>query len=279
MPGDPPAHQPPCAFIVGDFNVGKSTLINALIRRDLLHTSREEGRAVPTFIGRSGDRHDHFSAMETAGGAVTSRTHEEFLRIRHETGKPAAARALTAACGNTPFRDLLLVDTSGMSSDACESAEITDLRDGDGALLLVVADIEYWAAKHTMEFVSVHQEHFGDRLYVVANKADHLNASEIERIREKAAQRMEDYGIEPAPRFFTLSARLEAARRTSRDEYRNRTKARVRELCDGGFDALRVALYEFEAAQCHRDRPDDMAEWVQSPLATSFIATQEGIPA
>jgi len=276
MPGD---QHPPCAFVVGDFNVGKSTLLNALVRREILHTSREEGRAVPTFIGRNGEAADRFAALGVDGAGVTSKSHEEFLRVRHEGGKAAPARALAAGCATSPFRDLLLVDTSGMSSDACESAEIANLATPESALLLVVTDIEYWASKHTMDFVAFHREIFGERLYIVANKADHLNGGEIERIRAKAAHRLEDYGIEPAPRFFTVSARLEAARRLPRDEYRSRTKPRVRELCDSGFDALRVALYEFEAAHCHRNTQATMEEWLRAPLATSFIATQEGVPA
>lgn len=277
MAATTPAGTPPCAFAVGDFNVGKSTLLNALLRREILHTSREEGRAVPTFIGRNWDSCDRFAALNGDGTTTTPKTHDEFLRIRQGPGQ--SVRALAAGCAASPFTDLLLVDTAGMSSDTCESVEITNLEQQDAALMLVVTDIEYWAAKHTMDFVAFHQEQFGDRLYIVANKADHLNASEIERIQAKATRRLEDYGIDPAPRFFTLSARLEAARRAHRDEYRQRTKARVRELCDAGFDALRVALYEFEAAHARRENAAVMEDWVQAPLASSFIATQEGVPA
>ena len=50
---DPLVHAP-SAFFMGDFNVGKSMLINALLRRDTLYSSNEESRALPTFIGRSG---------------------------------------------------------------------------------------------------------------------------------------------------------------------------------------------------------------------------------
>jgi len=279
MPGDQPANRPPCAFVVGDFNVGKSTLLNALLHREILHTSREEGRALPTFIGRNGDSCDRFAALSLDGATVTPQTHDEFLRTRQEPGRAASAKALSVGCATSPFRELLLVDTSGMSSDTCESTEIAHLDGQESSLLLVVTDIEYWASKHTMDFLAFHQEQFGDRLYLIANKADHLNASEIERIQAKAGQRMEDYGIDPAPRFFPLSARLEMTRRTPRDEYRCRTKARVRELCDSGFDALRVALYEFEASQSQREQPISVDDWVRTPLATSFIATQEGVPA
>jgi hypothetical protein len=146
-------------------------------------------------------------------------------------------------------------------------------------LVLVVTDIEYWAAKHTMDFIAFHQEQFGDSIMVVANKADHLNAQEIERIHQKASQRMEEYGINPAPRFFTISARLEQFRLEPKNEYRCRTKARVRELCDSGFDALRVALYEFEAARGRRFPRPALDAVVSMPLAASFLASHEGVQA
>ncbi len=57
-----------------------------------------------------------------------------------------------------------------------------------------------------------------------------------------------------------------------------RTKRGVRDLCDYGFDRLRVALYEFEAA--HATPPATPLEQVVStPLASSFIdafTPQEG---
>ena len=31
----------PCVFVVGDYNTGKSTLLNALLRQEVLHTSRD----------------------------------------------------------------------------------------------------------------------------------------------------------------------------------------------------------------------------------------------
>jgi GTP-binding protein EngB required for normal cell division len=279
MSGSNQADGHPCAFVVGDFNVGKSALLNALLRREILHTSREEGRALPTFIGRSWESCDRFAALSRDGNQVSAKTHDEFLKIRQEAGLVTPHCALAAGCAASPFNDLVLVDTSGMSSDACESVEIANLSNGEAALLMVVVDIEYWAAKHTMDFVAFHQEEFGDRLCIVANKADHLNASDIERIKDKAATRLEDYGINPTPRFFTLSARLETARRDHRDEYRQRTKRRVRELCDADFDALRVALYEFEAGQARREGNPKADDWIRMPLATSFIATQEGAPA
>lgn len=266
----------PCVFAVGDFNTGKSTLLNALLRQEVLPCSREEGRALPTFITRVTDSHDRFAALHRKDGGLTPRTHDEFLHVRKADEHSAQYKALAAGCVRSPFNNLVLVDTAGMSSDTCESVEIAGLANQEDALLLVVTDIEYWAAKHTMDFIAYHQEQFGDSILVVANKADHLNAGEIERIEHKAVSRMEEYGIHPAPRFLTLSARLELFRREPRNEYRCRTKPRVRALCDAGFDALRLALYEFEAACCRRAPRPGIDAVLQMPLASSFIAVQEG---
>lgn len=267
----------PCVFVVGDYNTGKSTLLNALLRQEVLHTSREEGRALPTFLSRISENHDRFAAVSAKDGSLIPKTHDEFLRLRREEELPPAFRALAAGCVHAPFNNLILVDTAGMSTDDCESLEISDLKDQEDGLVLVVTDIEYWAAKHTMDFIAFHQEQFGDSVLVVANKADHLNAQEIERIHQKASQRMEEYGINPAPRFFTLSARLEQFRAEPKNEYRCRTKPRVRELCDSGFDALRVALYEFEAARGRRFSRPSLDEVVSMPLPASFLASHEGV--
>lgn len=268
--------QSPCVFAVGDFNVGKSTLLNALLRQEVLHISREEGRALPTFVSRVTDTHDRFAALTRSDGALIPKTHDEFLHIRKAEESSANFKALAAGCVRAPFNSLVLVDTAGMSSDVCESVEIAGLDNQEDGLLLVVTDIEYWAAKHTMDFIAFHQEQFGESIIVVANKADHLNAVDIERIQKKAAERMEEYGIHPAPRFLPVSARLEFYRHEPRNEYRCRTKHRVRELCDAGFDALRLALYEFEAARCrHLPRPR-IDEVLQMPLVASFVTVQEG---
>jgi hypothetical protein len=128
-----------------------------------------------------------------------------------------------------------------------------------------------------MDFIAYHRQVFGENLVVVANMADHLNANEIRRISDRAPHRMELYGISPAPRFYALSARLELARGVRMNEYRNRTKRDVRDLCDAGFDALRVALYEFEAAHSGATVCPSFDSLLSAPLAASFVQKQEGV--
>jgi hypothetical protein len=268
----------PTAFFVGDFNTGKSALINALLHREAVPTSREESRALPTFLGRSARKEAYFAAL-TGDGAVEAKTQEEFFAIRQPLEGETPYRALAAHYPTPPFRALQLADTGGISGEAHHDARALAVDSPERALLVVVTDIEYWASKHNMALISRNVPAFGANLVVVANKADHLNAADIRKVADKAAKRMEQCGIDPVPRFFAVSARLEAARRDPFNEYRARTKREVRELCDAGFDALRVALYEFEAAHGAGETTPDLEQVLCAPQAASFIATQEGMDA
>lgn len=267
--------QLPLALFMGDFNVGKSALINALLRRETLLSTREESRALPTFVARSAQREARYVALPRDRAGLEAKSHEEFMDVRREAGGACPYGALGAALPGGPFSRLVLVDTPGMSSDLSESVRLSRLPGQESVLFVAVADIEYWSARHTLDFMAHHHELFGGAMLIVGNKADHLNAEEIRRIRDKAPVRLERYGIAPPPRFFALSARLELARGLPHNEYRRRVKQEVRELCDGDFDALRVALYEFEAAQSAESGCQSFKQLLQTPLATALIQTPE----
>ena len=264
----------PYALFMGDFNVGKSSLINALLRRETLVVSRRETRAVATYVSRGTSDEPFYGGWKESSSTIETLGHEEYLGIRLDAN-PKGYGALSARLPDLPFSRLALVDTVGMSSEIKASVRINALDDVSQALMVVVTDIEYWSAKHTMQFIQHHRALLGDSLIVVANKADHLNASEIQRLCDKAAQRLEGFGIKPAPRFFAVSARLEAARGQQGNEYRQRTKRDVRDRCDAGMDALRVALYEFEARHA-AGVPADAAGVLNAPVSRSFLKAFEG---
>ncbi|MBI2431362.1 MAG: 50S ribosome-binding GTPase [Candidatus Hydrogenedentes bacterium] len=273
--GEPATPILPMAFFVGDFNVGKSALINALLRSPLLSMSGEESRSLPTFVVAGA------AAPEVLGYSRRDRrsqpmTLDDFAGLRGNNGRAAKWNALAASVPESPFARLALVDTPGMSSDTLETMQIETLSHQEQALLVLVADIEYWFAKHTMDFIAYHQQIFKRSLMIVANKADLMNASELARIQEKAARRMEDYGIVPAPAFHVLSARLELVRRAPHDDARRKTKAKVRDMCDISFDRFRLALYEFERRCPGEDAHLPLTSVLQSPLAASFLAQQDG---
>ncbi len=258
----------PVAIIAGDYNVGKSLLLNALLRDNLLFTGREESRIPPILIAPALVEETRYAAWNINAAEAAPKSHAQFLGLRGLDGTPCDYDALAALAPNMPFSRLVLVDTPGGSTEARESALWPDDARNAHAMIALVTDIEYWPARHTMRLIAEHQERYASHFIVVANMADHLNPEEIRRIRDKAARRMQTAGISPAPEFFAVSARLEMGRRNPEDEYRRRIQREVRDLCDAGFDALRVALYEFEA-KC----PGNLAMNTFEALFQSAVAT------
>ncbi|MFP4502313.1 MAG: dynamin family protein [Candidatus Hydrogenedentota bacterium] len=269
----------PCALFLGDFNAGKSTLINALLRRDALNTAREESMALPTFLLRTDAPEATFAALGADAATIHDKEHEEFLVIRQDRNNDPGYVALAGQLPALPYAHLVMVDTAGASSETARTVDLARITDTAAMLAVIVTDIEYWNARHTMEFILEQQTRFGDGLIVVANKADHLNASEIRRIRDKAERRMKSFGMQHPPRFFPLSARLECARNATQNEYRHRTRPEVRDLCDGGFDALRVALYEFEAAHLRGGAPPSFGQVFGAPAFAPFIESEGSVAA
>jgi len=263
----------PFAFFIGDFNAGKSTLINALLRDEVLKPERRESRALPTFVCRGESHAPQFSALPPDYKAAHRKSLSQFQGLRNDETNTDRYRALHALTPSNPFSRLVLVDTAGMSSDngAAPPPEFSDTRH---ALMVVVTDIEYWSSKHNLDLIAEYHESFGGALVVVANKADHLNVSDIKQVADKASTRLEEYGIAPAPRFFALSARLEALRHAGEDEYRRRTKPAVRAWCDAAFDAFRLQLYEFEAAAL-TGPPVPELDLFKHPLAQTVVPAVE----
>lgn len=250
------------ALFIGDFNVGKSSVLNALMRRNLLFTSREESRTPPVFMVRTGDAKITYAGYNPDEKDFVEQSHAQFLSMRRHGRTECPFTALSAQIPHFPFTGMMLVDTPGTSTEIQQQCLLPKDAALEKSLVVLVTTVEYWAARHTLALITEYTERFAGRFLVVANMADQLNHGELLRIRDKAAKRIESLSQAAAPPFYIVSAKLEHARRDPDDEYRRRVKSEVRDLCDAGFDALRVALYEFEAAS---QRPCEM-----SPL-NSFV--------
>jgi hypothetical protein len=266
----------PAAVFVGDFNTGKSLLINALIRNNLLFTSREESLVPPVFISRGIGTEPICAGRPPGEQSPIPKSHVQFLGIRQLDEQPCECEALAAMIPDFPFRHFVLVDTPGASSEKNKSDIFPVYKALENTLFIVTTTLDYWPARHTMALIKEYHFRFPGRFVVVANMADQENADEIRRVRDKARRRMENNGIRPAPPFFALSARLELTRRGPEDEYRNRIKKEVRELCDAGFDAFRVLLYEFEASVARHIPDYDIEALFSSTLAAAVVADQKG---
>lgn len=266
----------PTAVFSGDFNTGKSLLINALLRQNLLLISREESMTPPVLVAGKSGGEVLYGARLREEQEIVAQSREQFLSSRKVNGIPCESDALGILTPEMPFRHFVFVDTPGASTQESRPAIPAAAAALDNALFVLVTTLEYWPARHTMSLIREYQMRFPGRFLVVANMTDHVNPNEIRRVRDKGRQRMERNGIAPAPPFFTLSARLELARRNGDDEYRRRIKTEVRELCDAGFDAFRVALYEFEAKASLSAADYDLETLLNSPLAEAVIMNQKG---
>ncbi len=269
--------SPLCAAVfMGDFNTGKSLLINALVRHDILFISRDESRTPPVFIARGDGGDPVFGARQKGESAPELKSHEQFLSTRHIKGAPCDSDALGALVPDMSFRRLVFVDTPGASTDDNRPAILKPAPALDNTLFVLTTTLEYWPARHTMALIKEYHAHFPGRFVIAANMTDQMNASEIRRVRDRARQRLERHGVTPAPPLFPLSARLEMARRMPGDEYRRRIKTEVRELCDAGFDAFRVALYEFEANASPNHAEYSLDTLLTSTLATAVTTSEKG---
>ncbi len=266
----------PAAVFVGDFNTGKSLVINALLRNSVLFISREESRTPPVFVSRGGVPETVYASRSEETQTTESKSHEQFLNTRHLQGQPCDSDALGIQTPDMPFRHLVFVDTPGASTDENRPAILRPAPALVNTLFVITTTLEYWPARHTMALIKEHHLHFPGRFVVVANMADQMNANEIRRVRDRARHRLERNGINPAPPFFPVSARLELARRAPGDEYRRRVKSEVRELCDAGFDAFRVTLYEFEANISSSGAGYDLNDLLTSTLAAAVTINEKG---
>lgn len=262
------------ALFIGDFNVGKSSVLNAVMRRNLLFTSREESRTPPVFLTGTADETINYSGYNATEQDFVEQSHAQFLSIRRHGRTKCPFSALAAQVPHFPFTRLLLVDTPGTSTEIQEQSPLPQGATLEKSLVVLVTTVEYWALRHTLALITDYTERFAGRFVVVANMADQLNYKEILRVRDKASKRIEDLSQTAAPPFYIVSAKLERARRNPEDEYRQRVKRDVRDICDAGFDALRVALYEFEAAS-QRPTPTCSLSTFVHPLLSALTSINQ----
>ena len=252
-------------------------LINALLHREALFMSREESRTPPVLMAKSQTPEIQYGARMENSGETMVLSRDDFLNARKTNSVPCDSEALAVLLPDMPFRHFVFVDTPGASSLENRPAIPGAATAFDQSLFVLATTLEYWPARHTISLIKEYHARFPGRFVVAANMAEQFNAKEIRRVCDRARLRLERNGITPAPPVFALSARLELARRFGEDEYRNRIKPDVRELCDCGFDAFRVMLYEFEARATIASTAYDLDNVLGSPLADAVIMNQKGL--
>jgi GTP-binding protein EngB required for normal cell division len=166
--------------VVGEFKRGKSSLINALVGREVLPVGVLPLTAVPTVL----EHGEEVLVVEYTDGHQEQHRLDELARFVTESANPGnrLGVARVTARLHTPLLDegVRLVDTPGVGSVHAHNTRATDayLPSLDAAVLVTSADPPISRAERA--FLERVLEH-AVRLFVVLNKADYLAADDLNR--------------------------------------------------------------------------------------------------
>jgi GTP-binding protein EngB required for normal cell division len=166
--------------VVGEFKRGKSSLINALLDRQVLPVGVLPLTAVPTVL----ERGQEGLLVEYADGRREQHPLDRIARFVTEDANPANTLGVARVTArlHAPLLDegVRLVDTPGVGSVLDHNTLATDayLPSLDAAVLVTATDPPISKAERAfLERVAEHAV----RLFVVLNKADYLAPDDLER--------------------------------------------------------------------------------------------------
>ena len=202
--------------VLGQFKRGKSTLLNALIGKELLPTSVVPLTAVPTFLRfgeASGVRTSFIDGRpaEQSQGVDINELRSRLAELVTEAGNARNRLGVSQVEVFVPSpllaRGVVLIDTPGIGSTLRHNTEATlgFLPQCDAALFVLSADPPITEAE--AGFLATVREKV-HRLFFVLNKVDYLSASE--RVQAEQFIRtvlVQKAGVDPGVPLFPVSAR------------------------------------------------------------------------
>ncbi len=226
--------------VVGQFKRGKTTLINALLGRNLLPAAVVPLTSVVTVIEYGGQEE---AVVHFLDGSQRAISFDELGDYVTERGNPGNRKKVSGATVRVPCpllqSGLRVIDTPGVGSVHVHNTEAaySFIPHVDGAVFLVTADPPISQAE--VQFLrDLHGE--VKRIFFVQNKADQVPEEEreesLEFSRAQLAQAMERDQIT----VFSLSAKEALEAKMSGDEAR---------LAASGFPAFEQSLAEFARAE------------------------------
>lgn len=232
--------------VVGEFNRGKSTLINALVGEAVLPAGTLPLTAVPTELvwGEPG------AVVHFLDGGTRNVARDAVADFVTEAANPGNVKrvARVEVRGRWPLcaSGAVLVDAPGTGSVHAHNTEAgrRALLEADGAVMVLAADIPVSAAER--DLVRLLAERRGPVFWVL-NKVDHLPPGELDALRRFVGSVLaEELGAEPM--LYAVSA-LEALRA--------RAEGAVPGPAAGEFERFRA----------------DMERFVRDDLAAARLAT------
>ncbi len=222
--------------VVGQFKRGKTTLINALLGRDILPAAVVPLTSVVTIVEHGPQERVSLRFLDGWSREIEASDLSSYVT---ERGNPSNRLGLAVAVVQLPSeilnRGLRIIDTPGVGSVHAHNTETAYafIPHVDGAIFLVTADPPVSEAE--LQFLKdLHQE--VQRVFFVQNKADQVPAAErresLEFSRAQLAAAAGEDGIE----IYSLSAREALEAKLAGDE---------RRLRESGLTELEAALGSF----------------------------------
>lgn len=229
--------------VLGDFKRGKSTLVNAVVGRELLPSGVVPLTAVATEV--------HFGQVRTevvfADGRREQIAPDDLAAYVTERGNPANEKGVARVEVGTPgvfgAPGVVLVDTPGAGSANEHNSEAADaaLAESDAAVLVLSADSP---VSDSEQAIMARLGERGGPVFVALNRSDHLRPEELDEVEAFVVGRLgEHLGRWRGPYRTDARAALRSVVDGAAVTTRGGTGSHVRPHL--GFAALRDELERF----------------------------------
>ncbi|WP_034919672.1 dynamin family protein [Gillisia sp. CAL575] len=180
------------AFL-GEFSSGKTTLVNALLRKQFLPSFDKPTTAIITEITK-GEK-NHFYVLESVNGTITKKD-IEVSELAEEVQKEGNNRILKIEVQDSDLLDdnTILIDTPGVSSINEMHSKVTYGYLPYMDVVFMVVNINMGSiSKSLQSFIEGCPENVKEKLHFVLNFKDTKSPSQIEKLVSEFKQSLEEF--------------------------------------------------------------------------------------